>query len=80
MKYAFINAAVLDGSENMQPTKNTAVLVEDGIIKAIEPSADSFGDVEMIDLEGRYLMAGAYKPACASARFGYAELHKKAER
>ena len=58
MKYAFINAAVLDGSENMQPTKNTAVLVEDGIIKAIEPSADSFGDVEMIDLEGRYLMPG----------------------
>lgn len=58
MKYAFINAAALDGSENMQPTKNTAVLVEDGVIKAIEPSADSFGDVEMIDLEGRYLMPG----------------------
>ena len=58
MKYAFVNASVLDGSENMQPMKNMAVLVEDGVIKAIEPSADSFGDVEMIDLGGRYLMPG----------------------
>lgn len=80
MKYAFINAAVLDGSENMQPTKNTAVLVEDGVIKAIEPSADSFGDVEMIDLEGRYLMPGLINLHVHLPGFGYAELHKKAER
>lgn len=58
MKYAFVNAVVLDGSENMQPMPNTAVLVEDGVIKAISPSADSFGDVKIIDLEGRYLMPG----------------------
>lgn len=58
MKYAFVNASVLDGSENMQPMPNMAVLVEDGVIKAIEPTADSFGDVKKIDLEGRWLMPG----------------------
>ena len=58
MKYAFINATVLDGSENMQPKPGRAVLVEDGIIKEICDNPTNLGEIKTVDLEDRYLMPG----------------------
>ena len=58
MKYAFINATVLDGSENMQPKPGRAVLVEDGIIKEICDNPTNLGEIKTVDLENRYLMPG----------------------
>ena len=57
MKYALINAMLLDGSENMKAHR-AAVLVEKGRIAAIADDESSFGEVKKIDLEGRYLMPG----------------------
>lgn len=57
MKYALVNATLLDGTKNMQP-RSAAVLVEDGRIAAVEADAGSFGGVKTVDLEGRYLMPG----------------------
>ena len=58
MKYAFINATVLDGSENMQPVRGQTVLIEDGVIKEISDGAVQLGGMKTVDLEGRYLMPG----------------------
>ena len=49
MKYAFINATVLDGSENMQPKPGRAVLVEDGIIKEIYDNPTNLGEIKTVD-------------------------------
>ena len=57
MKYALINAMLLDGSENMKAHR-AAVLVENGRIAAIADDESGFGEVKTIDLEGRYLMPG----------------------
>lgn len=57
MKYALINAMLLDGSENMKAHR-AAVLVENGRIAAIADDESGFGEVKKIDLEGRYLMPG----------------------
>lgn len=57
MKYALINAMLLDGSESMK-THRAAVLVENGRIAAIADDESGFGEVKKIDLEGRYLMPG----------------------
>lgn len=58
MKYAFINATVLDGSENMQPLRGRTVVVEDGVIKEISDGAVQLGGIKTVNLEGRYLMPG----------------------
>lgn len=58
MRYALINAILLDGTENMEPRQGMSVLVENGKIAAISGEARSFGRVKTIDLEGRYLMPG----------------------
>ena len=57
MKYALINAMLLDGSESMKAHR-AAVLVENGRIAAIADDESGFGEVKKIDLEGRYLMPG----------------------
>lgn len=57
MKYALVNAMLLDGSENMKAHR-AAVLVENGRIAAIADDESGFGEVKTIDLEGRYLMPG----------------------
>ena len=64
MKYAFINATVLDGSENMQPKPGRAVLVEDGIIKEIYDNPTNLGEIKTVDLENRYLMPGLLISMC----------------
>lgn len=58
MKYAFVNAVLLDGAEDMAPQQGMSVLVEDGRISAVSADPSSFGRVKTIDLEGRYLMPG----------------------
>lgn len=58
MKYAFVNAVLLDGSEDMTPQRGMSVLVEDGKIASVSADPSSFGGVKTIDLEGRYLMPG----------------------
>lgn len=57
MKYAIVNAMLLDGTENMKP-RQAAVLVENGRISAVNEDASEFAGVKKIDLEGRYLMPG----------------------
>lgn len=57
MKYALINAMLLDGSESMKAHR-AAVLVENGRIAAIADDESGFGEVKKIDLEERYLMPG----------------------
>ena len=56
----FVNATILDGTEDMQPQRNMAVAVENGKISRIEPAA--IAQVPQggrtIDLGGAYLMPG----------------------
>ena len=58
MRYALVNAVLLDGTENMEPRRRMSLLVEDGKIASISGDECSFGKVKTIDLEGRYLMPG----------------------
>ena len=56
----FINATVLDGSEDMEPQPDMAVTVERGVITWMGPSAvaQAPAGAEVIDLAGAYLMPG----------------------
>src|ERR1700680_1496728 len=61
MKTILSHANLIDCVEpNVQP--DTAVLIEDGRIRAILPSgeAGSVGDAQTIDLKGGYLMPGLW--------------------
>src|SRR2546430_9110324 len=61
MKTVLSHANLIDCVEpKVRP--NTAVLIEDGRIRAILPSgeADSAGAAQMIDLQGGYLMPGLW--------------------
>ena len=53
MRYALVNAVLLDGTENMEPRGGMSVLVDDGKISLISGDEHSFGNVKTIDLEGR---------------------------
>lgn len=57
MKYALINANLLDGTKNMKLTPNSTMLVDDGIITKIGTDVDTTG-YEVIDLNGKYLLPG----------------------
>lgn len=57
MKYAIINAKVLNGHEDMVPEEK-ALLIENGIIAAIADDAKTFGEVKTVDMGGKYLMPG----------------------
>ncbi len=56
---AYVNAHVLDGSENMEVLDGVAVVTDGDAIVAIEPeSSDVVAGCEKIDLGGAYLMPG----------------------
>ncbi len=58
MKYALVNGIVLDGSQDMQPQKGLAVLVDGEKIVGVVPDTTRLEDYEFIDLHGQYLMPG----------------------
>ncbi len=67
MKHAFVNATVLDGTRDMQPLANHAVLIEDDRITAVLPMEEDVASeterlasqgFDVVDLGGRYLMPG----------------------
>lgn len=59
-KTAYINAIILDGTENMKPQKDRVLIVNEGkitdIISKKEWKPD--GDTEVVDLNGKYLAPG----------------------
>ena len=58
MKTAFINGIILDCTENMEPLKDKVLIVEDEKISGIYDKDHDLSDCQLIDLKGRYLMAG----------------------
>lgn len=58
MKYAYISARLLDGTEGMAPEDGKTVLTEGERITAIVPSGSDLTGYEVIDLKGQYLMPG----------------------
>lgn len=58
--YLFLNATVLDGTENMEPLPHMAVTVMDGKIYSVMPSAiaPEPPQAKVINLHGAYLMPG----------------------
>lgn len=58
MKYAYIGARLLDGTEGMAPEDGKTVLTEGERITAIVPSGSDLTGYEVIDLKGQYLMPG----------------------
>ena len=58
MKYAYTNAYILDGTENMEPLSGYAVLTDGEIIEAIVPDDHDFSEYTVVDLEGQYLLPG----------------------
>ena len=56
----FVNATILDGTEDMKPQRGMAVTVESGKISRIEPAAvaQTPPHARVIDLGGAYLMPG----------------------
>ena len=58
-KTAYINANVLDGTENMEVLENYAVVVEGQHIAVVSPMAEADLDgCETVDLKGAYLLPG----------------------
>ena len=58
-KTAYINAHVLDGTENMEVLENHAVVVEGQHIVAVSPMAEADLDgCKTVDLKGAYLLPG----------------------
>lgn len=58
MKYAYINATVLDGTENMAPKTGLAVCTDGETIVDIVPKTSDLSGYTVIDLNGKYLMPG----------------------
>ena len=59
LRRAYVNAHVLDGSENMEVIDGVAVVTDGDTIVAIEPaSSDVLAGCEKSDLQGAYLMPG----------------------
>lgn len=58
MNYAYVNGILLDGSRDMKPQKNLAVLTNGERIEKILPEGTDLKGYEVIDLEGQYLMPG----------------------
>ena len=58
MKYAFINGIILDGTKDMQPVYDKAVLTDGETIVDIVPVESSIEGCEVIDLKGAYLLPG----------------------
>ena len=58
MKHAYVNAVILDGTENMEPKTGLAVLTDGERITDIVPNDTDFSGYEIVDLKGKYLMPG----------------------
>ena len=58
MKYAYVNAVILDGTENMEVKKDLVVLTDGEKIVDIVPKDADLAGYEVIDLKGKYLMPG----------------------
>lgn len=58
MKYAYTNAHILDGTENMTPLSGYTVLTNEDRIEAIVPQEYDLSDYKIIDLKGQYLLPG----------------------
>ena len=59
MKTAFTNLVLLDGTENMVPLRDYAVLVDGDKITAVLPQKEcDFTGSQVVDLQGQYLMPG----------------------
>lgn len=57
-KYAYTNAYILDGTENMTPLAGHTVLTDGETIEAIVPDGHDLTNYEIIDLQGQYLLPG----------------------
>lgn len=57
-KYAYTNAVLLDGTQDMQPISGYTVLTSGERIEAIVPADHDLTGYEVIDLQGQYLMPG----------------------
>ncbi len=58
MKYALINAKILDGTRQMQVREGEWILVDGEKIAAIVPAGSDISGYETVDLRGAYLMPG----------------------
>lgn len=58
MKYAYTNATILDGSENMQPESGKLILTHGERIERICPEGVDLSGYTVIDLKGCYIMPG----------------------
>lgn len=58
MKRALINGIILDGNKNMKPLKGKAIVIEDTNIVDIIEQSTLPADLEVVDLQGQYIMSG----------------------
>lgn len=58
MKYAFINANILDGSKDMTVKEGYTLIIGGEKITDIQPAGNVPSDCEIIDLKGKYLLPG----------------------
>ena len=58
MKYAYINAYILDGTEEMTPKSGYTVLTNGDIIEDIVPKGKDLSGYKIVDLQGQYLLPG----------------------
>ena len=58
MKRALINGIILDGNKNMKPLKGKAIVIEDTNIVDIIEKSTLPADLEVVDLQGQYIMPG----------------------
>ncbi len=58
MKYAFVNANILDGSKDMTVKEGYTLITDGEKITDIHPDGNVSSDCETIDLKGKYLLPG----------------------
>jgi len=58
MKTKFINGIILDGTKDMQPIKDMAIICEDKKIISIIPTDENVEDCRIVDLKGQYILPG----------------------
>lgn len=79
-RIAFINATVLDGTENMKPQTGMTVLTENGIITAVTSEPQKLDGYKVIDLDGKYLMPGLINLHCHLPAGGKPRKVKKSDK
>lgn len=58
MKTAYVNGIILDGSRDMVPVKNKAILVDGKTIVGIVNKGYDLSDYKIINLKGQYILPG----------------------